>query len=32
MSDEINPNRRRFLSTAAMAIAAAQLDIFSCTG
>jgi nitrous oxide reductase len=32
MSDEINPNRRRFLGTAAMTIAATQLGIFSCTG
>jgi hypothetical protein len=32
MSHEINPNCRRFLGAAAMAIAATQLGIFSCTG
>ncbi len=30
MSIEINPNRRRFLGTAAMTIAAAQLGMFGC--
>ncbi len=30
MSEEINHNRRRFLGTAAMAVAAAQLGMFGC--